>query len=149
MSFIVYSNSTRVILPIRVKSSTDAEAPTLTSVLISQSKPGGHFRQISIELSQPGLERPFLGDRWGFDWRVDGEKHQACWLGFPNTFFSSSIDPWSLVLVELIGHLPGVTEEDFSMGRIEITVHPSPELVREQGSAAWVPDSRPKVYPKI
>ena len=73
MSFIVLSNSTRVILPLRTRLEAPSRTPRLWGLLVSQAKASGHCQQSFIELGEPGLPRPFLGETWRHEWRTDGD----------------------------------------------------------------------------
>jgi hypothetical protein len=145
MSFVVLSNSTRVILPLRTRLETPARLPVLSGILVSQAKSSGHCLQSFIEMGAPGLARPFKGERWSYEWRSDGDNLLACWLGFPNVFFSGGIDPNLRVAVEALGRFG--TEKGMlrSLSRISITVKTG-ELVPGPGEAAWMPDDSPKLF---
>lgn len=144
MSFIVLANSTRVILPLRTRLEAPDRLPRLAGLLVSQAKASGHCMQTFIELGEPGLPRPFPGDRWSYEWRSDGDDRAlACWLGFPNVFFSGGIDPNQRVAVEALGRMGTDKGMLRSLARISITV--------KDGSAApgpfepkWMPEVSPK-----
>ena len=144
MSFIVLANSTRVILPLRTRLETPDHLPVLAGILVSQAKASGHCLQSFIELGAPGLPRPFRGERWTYEWRSDGdERLLACWLGFPNVFFSGGIDPNQRVAVEALGRFGTGKGMLRSLSRISITV--------KDGNAApgphepkWMPEDSPK-----
>src|SRR4051812_5717541 len=122
MSFVVLANSTRVILPMRTRLETPAQLPVLAGIIVSQAKSSGHCLQSYIELGSPGLPRPFRGERWCYEWRSDGENLLACWLGFPNVFFSGGIDPDLRVAVEGLGRLGSQKGMLHSLCRISITI---------------------------
>jgi hypothetical protein len=153
MSFIVLANSTRVILPLRTRLEAPARLPVLAGILVSQAKGSGHCLQSFIELGEPGLPRPFRGERWCYEWRSDGEENLlACWLGFPNVFFSGGIDPNLRVSVEALGRFgtgPGMLR---SLSRIAVTVKDG-DLVPGAASgahvAAWMPEDSPKPFPAV
>ncbi len=147
MSFIVLSNSTRVILPLRTKIESPTLRPVLKGLLISQAKMGGHCQQSFIALDKPGIPRPFRGDQWCYDWRVDGENTLACWVGFPNNFFSTALEPHHHVAVEVLGFLNPQDKKLRSLSRIEITLKPSGEVIRSRDSATWMPETLPREYP--
>lgn len=147
MSFIVLTNSTRVILPLRTRFEAPALAPRLWGVLVSQAKASGHCMQSFIEMREPGLPRPFLGERWRFEWRADGENLLACWLGFPNVFFSDGIDPSVRVSVEAMGRFGTDRGPLLSLSRIHITVKPGSGNAPGPGAAAWIPDDSPRPNP--
>jgi hypothetical protein len=148
MSFIVLANSTRVILPLRTRLETPGTPPVLTGILVSQAKSSGHCLQSFIELGEPGLPRPFRGERWCYEWRSDGENMLACWLGFPNVFFSGGIDPNLRVAVEALGRFGGGPGMQRSLARISVTIK-SGELVPRPGEAAWRPEDSPRTYPAV
>ena len=146
MSFIVLANSTRVILPLRTRLETPARLPVLAGILVSQAKSSGHCLQSFIEMGGPGLPRPYRGERWCYEWKSDGENLLACWLGFPNVFFSGGIDPNLRVAVEALGRFgngPGMLR---SLSRISVTVK-SGQLVPAPGDAVWMPEDSPKPFP--
>jgi hypothetical protein len=150
MGFIVLANSTRVILPLRTLFEQPASQPVLAGLLVSQAKASGHCQQCYIELGTQGLPRPFLGERWRYEWRGDGaENLLALWLGFPNVFFSGGIDPNLRVAVEALGRPhagPGMLR---SLARISITVKDGgliPGATRMDGEAVWAPEAL-KGYP--
>jgi hypothetical protein len=145
MSFVVLSNSTRVILPLRTRFETPARFPVLSGLLISQAKSSGHCLQSFIQLGPPGLPRPFRGERWCYEWKSDGDNLLACWLGFPNVFFSGGIDPNLRVSVEALGHFGKETGMLKSLSRISITVKTS-EMVPGIGDPAWMPEDSPKPF---
>ena len=170
MSFIVLANSTRVVLPLQTRLETPAPdarprpaavggpgsaAPVLKGILVSQAKASGHCQQGFIELGEPGLPRPFPGESWCYEWRVDGDNLLACWLGFPNAFFSSNIDPVLRVSVEALGHFapghaggavaPGAVMLR-SLARIHITVKSGGEAA-PRVQPAWMPEDSPKLFP--
>jgi hypothetical protein len=147
MSFIVLANSTRVILPLRTRLEAPSLAPRLWGVLVSQAKASGHCMQSFIELGEPGLPRPFLGERWRYEWRADGEDQLACWLGFPNVFFSGGIDPTLRVSVEAMGRFGTDRGPLRSLSRIHITVKNGSGIVPGPGAAAWIPDDSPRPNP--
>lgn len=156
MSFIVLANSTRVILPLRTRLETPSHLPVLAGILVSQAKSSGHCMQSFIEMGGPGLPRPFRGERWCYEWKSDGENLLACWLGFPNVFFSGGIDPNLRVAVEALGRFgsgglgsgrlasgPGMLR---SLSRISVTIK-SGQLVPAPGDAVWMPEDSPKPFP--
>lgn len=155
MSFIVLANSTRVILPLRTRLESPSSPPRLWGVLVSQAKTSGHCMQSFIELGEEGLPRPFLGDRWRYAWRTDGDDVLACWLGFPNVFFSGGIDPTVRVSVEAMGRFVAAgsvsgdrqTGQLRSLSRIHVTVKVGLEFSPGPGSAMWVPDDSPRPNP--
>jgi hypothetical protein len=171
MSFIVLTNSTRVILPMRTRLESPDRLPVLRGILVSQAKASGHCQQSFIEMPAPadanaqaaagqapdgqrpighgpGLPRPFRGDRWCYEWRIDGDNLLACWLGFPNLFFSSSIDPNLRVAVEALGHFGPGSGAARSLSRIHITVKVGGESVPRSEGFSWMPEGSPKVYPE-
>ena len=139
MSFIVLSNSARVILPMRTRFETPEKLPRLAGILIIQAKSSGHCMQSFIELGAPGLPRPFRGDRWSYEWRSDGDNLLACWLGFPNVFFSGGIDPNLRISVEALGRFGGDAGPLVRLSRIDITVKPGEETAPGPDAAAWIP----------
>ena len=146
MSFIVLSNSTRVILPLRTRLEIPSLKPTLIGLLVSQAKASGHCQQSFIEMGEPGLPRPFRGERWSYEWRSDGDDALACWLGFPNVFFSGGIDPNLRVAVEALGRYgngPGMLR---SLSRISLTIK-SGQLVPGPDEVVWMPENAPRTYP--
>lgn len=146
MNFIVLANSTRVILPLRTRLESPAQAPVLAGILVSQAKSSGHCLQSFIEMGEPGLQRPFRGERWRHEWRSDGVDVLACWLGFPNVFFSGGIDPNLRVAVEALGRFgtgPGMLR---SLSRISITIK-SDQMMPGPGDMVWMPENSPKSYP--
>ncbi len=145
MSFIVLSNSTRVILPLRTRLQTPVRMPVLAGVMISQAKSSGHCLQSFIELGASGLPRPFRGERWCYEWRSDGENLLACWLGFPNVFFSGGIDPTLRVAVEAMGRFGKEKGSLESLSRIAITIKNGEQLTGGQ-EVAWMPENSPKPY---
>ncbi len=145
MSFIVLSNSTRVILPLRTRLQTPVRLPVLAGVMVSQAKSSGHCLQSFIELGASGLPRPFRGERWCYEWRSDGENLLACWLGFPNVFFSGGIDPTLRVAVEALGHFGKDKGNLQSLSRIAITIK-NGELLTGAQEVAWMPENSPKPY---
>lgn len=147
MSFIVLSNSTRVILPLRTRLETPSRLPRLWGVLVSQAKASGHCMQSFIELGEQGLPRPFQGERWRYEWRSDGDSLLACWLGFPNVFFSGGIDPNIRISVEAMGRFGTGGGPLQSLSRIHITVKNGLELAPGPGSAVWIPDDSPRPNP--
>lgn len=147
MSFIVLTNSTRVILPMRTHLESPEKFPTLKGILVSQAKASGHCQQFFIDLGEPGLPRPFRGERWCYEWRVDGDRLLACWLGFPNVFFSSNIDPNMRVAVEALGHFGDRGAMSRSLSRIHITLKSGPESLHRGENFAWMPDDSPRPYP--
>lgn len=147
MSFIVLSNSTRVILPLRTRLETPSRLPRLWGVLVSQAKASGHTMQSFIELGEQGLPRPFQGERWRYEWRTDGDSLLACWLGFPNVFFSGGIDPNIRISVEAMGRFGTGVGPLQSLSRIHITVKNGIELAPGPGSAVWIPDDSPRPFP--
>ncbi len=146
MSFVVLANSTRVILPLRTRLETPARLPILAGILVSQAKTSGHCLQSFIELGASGLPRPYRGERWCYEWRSDGDNLLACWLGFPNVFFSGGIDPNLRVAVEALGRFGKETGMLQSLCRISITVKTG-ELVPGPGQAAWMPENSTRPYP--
>ncbi len=146
MSFVVLANSTRVILPLRTRLETPARLPTLAGIVISQAKASGHCMQSFIGLGAPGLPRPFRGERWCYEWRSDGENLLACWLGFPNVFFSGGIDPNLRVAVDALGRFGKEHGELRCLSRIAITVKTG-EMAPRAGEAVWMPEDSPKAYP--
>ena len=152
MSFIVVANSTRVILPLRTRLETPDRLPTLAGILVSQAKSSGHCLQSFIELGTAGLPRPFRGERWSYEWRSDGEENLlACWLGFPNVFFSGGIDPNLRVAVEALGRYgagPGMLR---SLSRISVTVKDGGLAPAAAGphAAVWMPEDSPKPFPAM
>jgi hypothetical protein len=147
MSFIVLENSTRVILPLRTRLESPDLPPRLWGILVSQAKASGHCMQSFIELGEPGLPRPFTGERWRYEWRTDGENLQACWLGFPNVFFSGGIDPPLRISVEAMGRFGGRGGPLVSLSRIHITVKGGSDGAPGAGAATWMPDDSPRPYP--
>lgn len=148
MSFIVLADSTRVILPLRTRLETPVHLPVLHGILISQAKSSGHCQQSFIELGDPGLPRPFKGERWRYEWRSDGDNLLACWLGFPNVFFSGGIDPNLRVAIEALGKFgsgPGMLR---SLSRISLTIK-SGQLVPGPGEFVWMPEDSPKPFPAV
>jgi hypothetical protein len=139
MSFIVLANSTRVVLPMGAQPDRGVPPPVVAGLLVSQAKASGHCQQTFIELGPPGLPRPFRGERWGYEWRGEGDA-PALWLGFPNVFFSGGIDPNLRVAVEALGRLrpgPGMLR---SLARIAITVKDgglAPGAPGPEGESAW------------
>ena len=146
MSFIVLSNSTRVILPLRTRLQAPARLPVLAGVMISQAKNSGHCLQSFIELGAPGLPRPFRGERWCYEWRSDGENLLACWLGFPNVFFSGGIDPTLRVAVEALGSFGKDKGKLQPLSRISITIK-NGDMLSETQQVAWMPENSPRPYP--
>ncbi len=145
MSFIVLANSIRVILPLRTRFESPAALPTLSGILISQTKESGHCQQCFIELGTSGLPRPFRGERWSYEWREDGDKVLACWLGFPNVFFSSGIDANLRIAVEALGSFGSHKGMLQSLARISISV--KADLAGPQISEpSWMPENSPKVF---
>ena len=151
MSFIVLSNSTRVILPLRTRLEIPAATPILAGVLVSQAKASGHCQQSFIEVGPPGLPRPFTGESWRYEWRDDGaENLLALWLGFPNVFFSGGIDPNLRVSVEALGRSgpgPGMLR---SLARISITVKDGGLVPggKDAGrNPAWIPEASRQAFP--
>jgi hypothetical protein len=145
MSFIVLANSTRVILPMRTRFERPDRMPTLAGVLVAQAKASGHCMHSFIELDAPGLPRPFRGERWCYEWRADGDNLLACWLGFPNVFFSAHIDPNLRVSVEALGRFGTDKGPLSSLARIHVTVKPGGETGPRPDDAAWVPDDETRV----
>ena len=148
MSFIVLANSTRVILPLRTRLETPSRLPVLAGILVSQAKSSGHCMQSFIEMGGPGLPRPYRGERWCYEWKSDGDNLLACWLGFPNVFFSGGIDPNLRVSVEALGRFgsgPGMLR---SLSRISVTIK-SGQLVPAPGDAVWMPEDSPKPFPAV
>ena len=148
MSFIVLANSTRVILPLRTHLETPARLPVLAGILVSQAKGSGHCLQSFIEMGEPGLPRPYRGERWCYEWRSDGDNILACWLGFPNVFCSGGIDPNLRVAVEALGRFGGGPGMLRSLSRISVTIK-SGQLVPGPGEAVWMPEDSPKTYPAV
>ncbi|GEM_PF-2511880 len=154
MSFVVLANSTRVILPLRTRLETPTRLPVLAGILVSQAKSSGHCMQSFIEMGAPGLPRPFRGERWCYEWRNDsagagegdGVEMLACWLGFPNVFFSGGIDPNLRVAVEALGRFGGGPGMLRSLSRISVNIK-SGQLVPAPGDAVWMPDDSPKPFP--
>ena len=147
MSYLVLSNSTRVILPLRTRLETPSRRPRLWGILVSQAKASGHSMQSFIELDEPGLPRPFLGERWRYEWRSDGDGLLACWLGFPNVFFSGGIDPNIRISVEAMGRFGDGGGPMQSLSRIHITVKIGAEPGPGRGAAVWIPDDSPRPNP--
>jgi hypothetical protein len=147
MSFIVLSNSTRVILPLRTRLESPDRLPRLWGILVSQAKASGHCMQSFIELDEPGLPRPFTGERWRYEWRTDGENLLACWLGFPNVFFSGGIDPNLRISIEAMGRFGEGGGPLVSLSRIHITVKSGSDRASGPGAAVWMPDDSPRPYP--
>lgn len=147
MSFIVLSGSTRVILPLRARLESAERLPRLWGILVSQAKASGHCVQSFIELGEPGLPRPFLGERWRYEWRADGEGLLACWLGFPDVFFSGGIDPSVRISVEAMGRFGTAAGALRSLSRIHITVKTGAHLAPGPGAATWIPDDAPRLDP--
>lgn len=146
MSFIVLANSTRVILPLRTRMEAPEKMPVLGGILVSQAKSSGHCQQSYIEMGPAGLPRPFRGERWCYEWRSDGDNMLACWLGFPNVFFSGGIDPDLRVAVEALGRSgdgPGMLR---SLSRISLTIKTG-RLMPGPGEVVWMPEDSPKTYP--
>ena len=146
MSFIVLANSTRVILPLRTRMETPTSLPILAGILVSQAKGSGHCLQSFIEMGQPGLPRPFRGERWCYEWRSDGENLLACWIGFPNVFFSGGIDPNLRVAVEALGRFgpgPGMLR---SLARISVNIKDG-GMVPGPGDAPWMPENAARTFP--
>lgn len=148
MSFIVLENSTRVILPLRTRLESPDRPPRLWGILVSQAKASGHCMQGFIELGEPGLPRPFNGERWRYEWRPDGENLLACWLGFPDVFFSGGIDPALRISVEAMGRFGSGGGPLVSLSRIHITVKGGSDGARDPGAAVWMPDDAPRPYPR-
>ncbi|MEO6094921.1 MAG: hypothetical protein ABIW76_04300 [Fibrobacteria bacterium] len=146
MSYVVLANSTRVILPLRTRLETPERLPVLAGILVSQAKSSGHCLQCFIEMGAPGLPRPFRGERWCYEWRSDGDNLLACWLGFPNVFFSGGIDPNLRVAVEALGRFGGGPGMLRSLSRISVNVK-SGQLVPGPGEPVWMPDDSPKPFP--
>ena len=148
MSYIVLANSTRVILPLRTRLETPDRLPVLSGILVSQAKGSGHCQQSFIEVGAPGLPRPFRGERWCYEWRSDGEENLlACWLGFPNVFFSGGIDPGMRVAVEALGKFgegPGMLR---SLSRISLTVKEGGLVPAGSKRMAWMPEDSPRPFP--
>ena len=147
MSFIVLPNSTRVILPMRTQLEAPDRLPRLWGILVSQAKASGHTMQSFIELGEQGLPRPFLGERWRYEWRTDGDNLLACWLGFPNVFFSGGIDPNLRIAVEAMGRFGEGGGPLRSLSRIQITVKSGSEAAAGPSEPVWVPDDSPRPYP--
>lgn len=144
MSFVVLANSTRVILPLRTRLESPDMLPVLSGILVSQAKASGHCLQSFIELGAPGLPRPFRGERWCYEWRSDGdERLLACWLGFPNVFFSGGIDPNQRVAVEALGRFGSGKGMQHSLSRISITVK-SVNVAPGPHEPKWLPEDSPK-----
>lgn len=148
MSFIVLANSTRVILPLRTRLETPSRLPVLVGILVSQAKSSGHCMQSFIEMGEPGLPRPYRGERWCYEWKSDGDNLLACWLGFPNVFFSGGIDPNLRVAVEALGRFGGGPGMMRSLSRISVTIK-SGQLVPGPGEAVWMPENSPKPFPAV
>lgn len=148
MSFIVLANSTRVILPLRTRLETPSRLPVLAGILVSQAKSSGHCMQSFIEMGEPGLPRPYRGERWCYEWKSDGDNLLACWLGFPNVFFSGGIDPNLRVAVEALGRFGGDPGMLRSLSRISVTIK-SGQLVPAPGEAVWMPEDSPKPFPAV
>ncbi len=147
MSFIVLANSIRVILPLRTRFESPAALPTLSGILISQTKESGHCQQCFIEMGVTGLPRPFRGERWAYEWREDGEKILALWLGFPNVFFSSGIDANLRIAIEALGRYGTEKGPIQSLARISITM--KSDLGGSQLSEpSWMPEDSPKAFLK-
>ncbi|HLP30209.1 MAG TPA: hypothetical protein VK150_02530 [Geothrix sp.] len=147
MGYIVLANSTRVILPLRVRLEAPDRIPRLWGILVSQAKASGHCLQSFIEMGEPGLPRPFLGERWRYEWRSDGDGMLACWLGFPNVFFSGGIDPVARISVEAMGRFGTGGGMLRSLSRIHITVKNGIKPSPGPGAAKWVPDDSPRPFP--
>jgi hypothetical protein len=148
LSFVVLTDSTRVILPLKTRFETPSQLPVLKGLMISQAKASGHCLQSFIELGPPGLPRPFRGERWHFEWRSDGENLLACWLGFPNVFFSGGIDPNLRVAIEALGRFGTEKGALHSLSRISITVKVR-ETAPGPGDISWMPEDSPKTYPQF
>jgi hypothetical protein len=151
MSFIVLANSTRVILPLRTSWENAPAPPFLSGLLVSQSKASGHCQQAFIETGPPGLPRPFLGERWSYEWRSEGRENLlALWLGFPNVFFSGGIDPNLRVSVEALGRAAEGRGMLRSLARIAITIKEGglvPGGTGSRGDAVWMPEEKGGAYP--
>lgn len=147
MSFIVLSGSTRVILPLRTRLESPARPPRLKGILVSQAKSSGHCLQSYIEMGEPGLPRPFLGERWRYEWRADGDGLLACWLGFPDVFFSGGIDPSVRVSVEAMGRFGDGPGALLPLSRIQVTVKTGLDIAPGPGAATWIPDDSPRPNP--
>ncbi len=145
MSFVVVANSTRVILPLRTRYETPSKLPILAGIIVSQAKYSGHCLQTYIELGASGLPRPFKGERWSYEWRSDGDNVLACWLGFPNVFFSGGIDPNLRVGIEALGRFGTETGMLRSFARISVTIK-ADEMVSGSEGISWMPDERPKIF---
>lgn len=142
------ANSSRVVLPLRTRLEPTAQTPHLVGILVSQAKQSGHCQQSFIELGAPGLPRPFRGERWCYEWRNDGENLIACWLGFPNVFFSGGIDPQIRVSVEALGRYGKETSMLRSLSRIAISIKAG-TTDSGAGASPWIPENTPKAYPAL
>lgn len=145
MSFVVLANSSRVILPLQTRMQTPESLPLLTGILISQAKESGHCSQSYIEINESGIPRPYRGERWCYEWRSDGDNLLACWLGFPNVFFSGGIDPNVRIGIDALGRYGTSKGAVQSLSRISITIktggiNPGPR------DAVWLPDEQPKLF---
>lgn len=145
MSYIVLANSTRVILPMRTRFQTPDRLPSLAGILVAEAKASGHCVHAYIELGKAGLPRPFKGERWCYDWRDDGEHLMACWLGFPNVFFSGGIDPNLRITIEALGRYGTDRGPLSSLSRINITVKPGAEPAPGPHAVKWLPED--SVFP--
>ena len=131
----------------RTRLETPDRLPVLAGILVSQAKGSGHCLQSFIGLGAPGLPRPFRGDRWCYEWRSDGEENLlACWLGFPNVFFSGGIDPNLRVAVEALGRFGEGPRMLRSLSRVSVTIKDG-GLVPGPRVAAWMPEDSRKTYP--
>ncbi len=147
VNYIVLSDSTGVILPLRTRLVAPAARPILKGVLISQARTSGRVRQLFVELQREGIPRPFRGADWCYEWRVDGDEVLACWVGFPDVFFTASFEPDSRIAVEAIGFSGSDSGRQRMLSHIDITLKPSEELIRPIGEAGWRPESIPRPLP--
>lgn len=145
MSFVVLANSSRVILPLQTRLETPDSLPVLSGILISQAKESGHCSQSYIEINDLGIPRPYRGDRWCYEWRSDGDNLLACWLGFPNVFFSGGIDPNVRIGIDALGRYGTTKGAVQSLSRISITIKTG-EINPGPKDAVWLPDAQPKLF---
>jgi len=144
MSFVVLANSSRVILPLQTRLQSPDLLPILNGILISQAKESGHSLQSYIEIAAAGIPRPYRGEKWCYEWRSDGENLLACWLGFPNVFFSGGIDPNVRIGIDALGWYGTPKGPLQSLSQISITIKVG-EFNPGPNDAVWQPNLQPKI----
>ena len=144
-SFVVWANSTRVVLPLRTFIEGSEIKPVLTGLLLSLSKSNGLIKQVWLTPPKEKIERPFQGKKWCYEWRPDGQNLMALWVAFPDIFFQSSLNPHPWVLLEALGYFGKEEGELRCLSKIELSIRQAPDSFGDE-KVAWLPLGFEKDY---